>query len=124
MMSHLQVLSQAIVEFEKVIQSHFDNVDLKSYIFQAIQEHYYTKQIDGFYHTEIFYQNETLSHTVKFSDFTSIVFRRFLINYHFFYQDIKVDLSFSVVTDNNDAFIVVLKCNHDLSVYDVEYWVD
>lgn len=123
-MSHLQVLSQAIVEFKKVIQSHLENIDLKSYIFQAIQEDYYTKRIDGFYHTEIFYQNETLSHTVKFSNFTSIVFRRFLINYHFFYQDIKVDLSFSVVTDNNDAFIVVLKCNHDLSVYDVEYWVD
>lgn len=123
-MSDFQDLSQAIENFEKTIQSYLDTIDLKSWIFQVIKSHFYTKKVDKFYHAEIFYGNETLSHCVQFSDFQSISVRKFVVNYQFYDKDTKIDVIFSVLTDKNDEFILVLKCNHDLSVYDVEYWVD
>lgn len=112
------------IEFlEKNIIKNLNSINIKEYIIQSLDNHYYTKKNNGFYYAEVFYTNENFSHLVKFSDFKFIEVMQLKIDYQFINQDTKIDIITSVETTDGDKFIITLKGNCDLSIYDVEYWV-
>lgn len=112
-----------IESLEKKILSTLCSMDLEKLLLDSIEKDHYSRKINDEFEIDIYFSNETFSHTIRFQKLNSITPISFEIEYLLEFEDIKEKIILHIKTSKLEEFIVILKLNYDFSLWDIQYLV-
>ena len=118
------MINNLVLEVEKLereIIATLDAMDLEKLVLDSISENYFTRKNNDEFEIDVYFPNELFSHSVKFNKLHSIKIVSFEIEFFLVHNSTQDELFLEVTTSKLEKFLVLLKLNHDFSVWDLGY---